>query len=500
LTGGYTVPTDIGRFGEIVGWSETSPNSYDHYEHAFRWTPHDGMVDLHRRDVNLGFRSWASAINASGLIAGSVSGSQWFNSAALFTAQPPAPMEMVKFDSAPCPTLFPFDVNDDARLVGYCENYPHVPFLWSAQEGLVILPHDTGLYSRTEARAINNHGVVAGIWESSYLGLTYHALRWADGVVTDLGTLGGVGAAAYGINDDGVIVGNASTASGARHAFRWTADTGMQDLGTLGGGSSRARAINQHGTIVGESVDAGGHTVGFVWSAATGMASIGPYLPVAINEMNQVAAMRGGHAYLLQIRRVSPPSEILADGHPDLIWSDDSGALAVWSMNGRMLHDGAMLSLTVPADWRIAAAADMDLDGHCDLILQRTDGAVAAWLMNGLTIRDGVFLAPQTDSAWRVVSAGDVDGDRYPDLMWQHTDGSLAVWLMTATTLRDGFMLSPRRAGTPPMRVVGSGDLNGDGAPDLLLRGEDGTLAAWFLCGPTLCDGAIIAGPGTAAG
>ena len=66
LTGGYTVPTDIGRSGEIVGWSETSPNSYDHYEHAFRWTPQDGMVDLHRRDVNLGFRSWRAPSTPQG--------------------------------------------------------------------------------------------------------------------------------------------------------------------------------------------------------------------------------------------------------------------------------------------------------------------------------------------------------------------------------------------------------------------------------------------------
>ena len=69
--------------------------------------------------------------------------------------------------------------------------------------------------------------------------------------VTDLGTLsGGTLSAAYGINDNGQVVGFAGTSGGAQHAFFYCG--GMHDLGTLIiGSSSLATAINTSGQIVG---------------------------------------------------------------------------------------------------------------------------------------------------------------------------------------------------------------------------------------------------------
>jgi probable HAF family extracellular repeat protein len=68
----------------------------------------------------------------------------------------------------------------------------------------------------------------------------------------DLGTLGGGGARAYGIDDTGRVVGDASTPDGQGHAFLY--DQGMMvDLGTLGGRLSTANAINRSGQIVGDS-------------------------------------------------------------------------------------------------------------------------------------------------------------------------------------------------------------------------------------------------------
>ena len=74
----------------------------------------------------------------------------------------------------------------------------------------------------------------------------------ADGVVRDLGTLGGATSLAFGHNDRGQIVGRSRTANGEQHAFVY--DQGvMQDFGTLGGDLSTARAINSQGWIVGGS-------------------------------------------------------------------------------------------------------------------------------------------------------------------------------------------------------------------------------------------------------
>ena len=53
----------------------------------------------------------------------------------------------------------------------------------------------------------------------------------------DLGTLGGAGSIAFGINKNGQIVGQSLTAQTQNHAFLWSAGV-MTDLGTLGGRSS----------------------------------------------------------------------------------------------------------------------------------------------------------------------------------------------------------------------------------------------------------------------
>ena len=72
--------------------------------------------------------------------------------------------------------------------------------------------------------------------------------------VRALGTLGGAEAAAFGVNNEGQVVGWSLVHEGSRrHAFVWT-DGGMVDLGVLDGDEeSTARAINDNGGIVGTS-------------------------------------------------------------------------------------------------------------------------------------------------------------------------------------------------------------------------------------------------------
>jgi probable HAF family extracellular repeat protein len=68
----------------------------------------------------------------------------------------------------------------------------------------------------------------------------------------DLGTIGGNGSEATGINNEGQVVGYSYTSSGLAHAFIWNSGT-MTDLGTLGGNNSVAFDINDAGQVVGYS-------------------------------------------------------------------------------------------------------------------------------------------------------------------------------------------------------------------------------------------------------
>jgi probable HAF family extracellular repeat protein len=72
--------------------------------------------------------------------------------------------------------------------------------------------------------------------------------------VIDLGTLpGGNISNAYGVNDNGQVVGVSNGSPSVTHAFLWTKSTGMKDLGTFGGNVSWAQAINDSVQIVGQA-------------------------------------------------------------------------------------------------------------------------------------------------------------------------------------------------------------------------------------------------------
>lgn len=117
---------------------------------------------------------------------------------------------------------------------------------------------DTGFSQRigtygsdAEAKAtdINNSAQIVGT--SGKLGFF-----WEAGSMTRINSLGGDSCSPVDINNPGQVVGSATTASGATHAFLWKLSAGnpvMTDLGTLGGTNSYATAISDAGHIVGYS-------------------------------------------------------------------------------------------------------------------------------------------------------------------------------------------------------------------------------------------------------
>jgi probable HAF family extracellular repeat protein len=156
------------------------------------------------------------------------------------------------------------DINDQSVVAGavWDGSTTFDPFVWSAATGAQLLPrlNPTG-YS--VAYGINNQGQVVGRGQAT--NGEVHAILWEGGAPRDLGTLGGTFAWGWEVNEAAQVAGWGSLASGALRAFLWSEQAGMQDLGAPAGGRSFAYDLNDAGQAAGAELDAAGRSFPVVW-------------------------------------------------------------------------------------------------------------------------------------------------------------------------------------------------------------------------------------------
>jgi probable HAF family extracellular repeat protein len=144
------------------------------------------------------------------------------------------------------------------------------------------------------AIGINNLGQVVGTSTPSGAAVVGHAFLYTGGPLIDLGTFGGPGSTASSINDSEQVVGYAQTATGDNHAFLYSNGT-LQDL-TPGGGA--AYSINDNGAVVGQADftgDTGAHAFLYTNGITQDLGTLGgPYSSAAsINANGDIVGTSG---------------------------------------------------------------------------------------------------------------------------------------------------------------------------------------------------------------
>lgn len=227
--GGFEFAAMLNNQGTVVGWADTSMTDsnptpimpFDFIAHAFQWR-RGTLTDL--RTLPGGNNSVAVSISANGLIVG------------------------LSENGLVDPLLGFLEVN---------------AVLWKDGEIINLGTLEGGHVSA--AFSVNSRGQVAGVFFNSTpdqfeFGFQEKAFLWQNGVMEDLGTLGGPNARADYINERGQVAGhsdvtmatNPSTGLRTNHAFIWE-NGAMLDLGTLGGTLSSEAALNSRGQVAGGS-------------------------------------------------------------------------------------------------------------------------------------------------------------------------------------------------------------------------------------------------------
>jgi probable HAF family extracellular repeat protein len=304
------------------------------------------------------------------------------------------------------------------------------------------------------AQALNDHGHVVGY-------SLHHAFVWRDGVMSDLGTLGGTQSLGLGINTLGDVVGrsNTSGASG-HHAVLWTNGTAL-DL-TPGAGSATANGINDSREVVG-TID---NWVGFRWRngviTTLGHLGGGGSLAAAINESGQVV----GASYTTHVTALGPMAHgflwengLMTDlgllpGDEDSWASDINAAGHIVGSSGRtdpetyetayrsfLYADGAMTALPVPSVEHYASAIN---DSGAVVGTMRAGGGFSRW--HAYIYRDGV-----ATNLNQLIPAG--SGLHLSFAYGINNAGQIAGVAVDSRGSYHAYLLTPLAAGTPVVNI-----------------------------------------------
>jgi hypothetical protein len=146
-----------------------------------------------------------------------------------------------------------------------------------------------------------------------------------------------------------------------------------------------------------------------------------------------------------------------------------------------------------------AATHDINGDGLSDLMWQhQVTGDLLAWYLNGTTVAGWNYLSISrlADLNWKIVGTGDLNGDGYADVVWQHSSGYLACWLLKGPTVIETSNLSVSPVADTNWKIRAVTDANGDGKADLIWQNDaNGGLIVWFMNGKTVTSWSYLSLP-----
>lgn len=307
---------------------------------------------------------------------------------------------------------------------------------------------DLGAMGGTNSHAfgLNNRGVIVG--DAMLPDGRTHAFMFTNGAMMDLGALGGTNSHAYGINDSGCIVGAADLTNGVHHGFLATNGLGgfmMTDLGTMGGTNSAAYCINSMNDITGEGDLSSGLPHAFVWTNMnTGMMDIdaGDAASSAGYGMNGGSQVVGFAHFSGAMRAFMTGSGMMGDGMTDMGTMGGGSSSVANSIN----------------DGGTAVGASLMSNGSQHAFYSTSGG------MGGMTLNDMGTFGGTNSQAFCINAVGAIVGTAYT------TNGAPRAFMFSGGMMRDlngmiptnsGWQLMEARSINDSNQIVGTGMMSG---------------------------------------
>jgi len=236
LGGSFSVGLGISGLGQVVGDSRTANG----FIHAFLYS--NGVI-ADSGTLPGGTRSTAVAVNDSGQVTGysSTSGPA-VNHAFVYSNGILTDLGVLRGGNF----SFANSINDSGQVTGKAniDGVDHA-FLYARGSMIPIIG------AESDGTGINALGQITG--QVATASGFFHAFIYSNGVITELGTLGGLSSFGAAINSHGQVTGYSALFKGPDHAFLYSRGR-MIDLGTLGGAVSRGEGLNDSGEVVGASL------------------------------------------------------------------------------------------------------------------------------------------------------------------------------------------------------------------------------------------------------
>lgn len=127
------------------------------------------------------------------------------------------------------------------------------------------------------------------------------------------------------------------------------------------------------------------------------------------------------------------PNDLDGDGTSDLLWFNPvTSQFGYWMI--RFTSDyhfqlAGTRKIDITPGYLVGALGDFNRDGRVDVVWTSDNHDLYLWTSNGGTF-NSAFIGTYP-AGWKLMGAGDIDGDGYPDLLWWNESTSqFGYWLM----------------------------------------------------------------------